>query len=195
MAKSKIQRSSAHEVLSASHQEKFWARVLRADAPDACWSWLGKTDKDGYGYLYVPYPEGARHSEGAHRVAWQLTHKRAIPVDRELDHICRNTRCVKPAHLDLVTSRENTLRGEGPSAQEARQTHCRRGHELSGDNLMVVSKRSGREYRECRTCSRAKLASLRQRRKDDGCCIDCGKKIERLIRCAECLQRRKDRKV
>ena len=34
------------------------------------------------------------------------------------DHLCRNTACVNPAHLEIVTSRENTLGGIGIDAKK-----------------------------------------------------------------------------
>lgn len=51
------------------------------------------------------------------------------------------------AHLEAVTIGENVKRGEGPSVQYGRRTHCGRGHELSGDNVQYHH-----GYRVCRTC-------------------------------------------
>jgi hypothetical protein len=72
-----------------------------------------------------------------------------------LDHLCRNKACVNPAHLEPVTNRENVLRGVGLSAENARKTHCKRGHPLSGDNV-VVSK--GGRKRRCVACERLRDA-------------------------------------
>jgi hypothetical protein len=34
-----------------------------------------------------------------------------IPPNREIDHLCRVRSCVNPAHLEVVTNRENCRRG------------------------------------------------------------------------------------
>lgn len=54
-----------------------------------------------------------------------------------LDHLCRVRGCVNPAHLEIVDNTTNILRGEGPTAQNARKTHCKRGHELNAENVRV----------------------------------------------------------
>lgn len=57
--------------------------------------------------------------------------------------------CVNPAHLEIVTQRENMRRGI--NAHIVRTGRCKRGHEMSGDNLTPPGKNG---KRECRTCRR-----------------------------------------
>lgn len=60
----------------------------------------------------------------------------------------RNTCCVNPDHLEIVTSKENILRGASFSAVNAAKTHCVRGHAFTPEN--TLQKASG--SRECRLC-------------------------------------------
>lgn len=125
-----------------------------AGAPDhqGCMAWLGPVDAQGYG----------RHGkEWAHRFVYEMT-VGPIPSGLQLDHLCRNRRCVNPDHLEPVTSRENTLRGDGPTAQNARKSHCHRGHPFSGDNLFVRSDGT----RRCRACHNLRTAASARRRRD-----------------------------
>src|SRR3989304_2992011 len=50
-----------------------------------------------------------------------------IPNGLTIDHLCRVRRCVNPDHMEPVTMLVNCLRGEGPTAKQARQTHCKNG--------------------------------------------------------------------
>jgi hypothetical protein len=133
-----------------SARDRFERRVDRS-GENGCWNWTGSLTPGGYGRLRV---DGLRPA--AHRFSYEL-HIGLIPDGLQLDHLCRNRRCVNPAHLEPVTARENTLRGEAPSARRARQTHCVRGHAFSGGNLRL--KPSGK--RECRACDRAGQRSRR----------------------------------
>jgi hypothetical protein len=67
-----------------------------------------------------------------------------------LDHLCRNRGCVNPAHMEQVSQRENVLRGVGLTAINAKKTICKRGHPLTGKNVMWRSKPS--VMRQCRAC-------------------------------------------
>lgn len=84
-----------------------------------------------------------------------------VPDGLEIDHLCRNPACMNPKHLEAVTHRVNVLRSNAPTAQRARQTHCRHGHELSGDNL-YLDPTTG--YRKCRACGRRRADAKRRTR-------------------------------
>lgn len=120
-----------------------------------CWEWQGSLSK-GYGCCFY----GGRNL-GAHRVVYQLL-KGEIPKGLQLDHLCRNPRCVRPSHLEPVTARINTLRGETVTAENVKKTHCPKGHMLAGENLRPVDMRRG--WRQCRTCANYnKMLSSRRR--------------------------------
>lgn len=87
----------------------------------------------------------------SHRFAYELL-VGPVPEGMQLDHLCRNRWCCNPEHLELVTPRENTLRGVGPSAVNAVKTHCKNGHEFTPENTRV-DQRTGE--RGCWTCRRA----------------------------------------
>lgn len=108
-----------------------------------CWEWTASLDKKGYGQF-----ELNGRNRRAHEVAYELL-RGIIPDGLEPDHVCKNTRCINPDHLEPVTHRENVLRGTSPMAINARKTHCGRGHELSGRNLGVRD--GGNRY--CKRCS------------------------------------------
>lgn len=120
--------------------DRFREKVEMAE--DGCHNFVGWKRPDGYGQIWVD-----RKMRRAHRIAYELFIG-PIPDGLVVDHLCRNRACVNPAHLEAVTHGENVLRGVNPAAQRSRQTHCQRGHELTGDNLYTHGGR-----RRCRTCN------------------------------------------
>lgn len=136
---------------------RFWAKVDRRD-DDSCWPWLAST-RMGYGRIFPKAGVGI----AAHRFAYELLIG-PIPEGLVIDHLCRNRGCMNPAHMEPVTNAENVLRGDGPTAQRARQTHCKRGHELTPDNLLK-DKVGKRRCKLCRRIRQQHLRSLRPRRK------------------------------
>lgn len=86
----------------------------------------------------------------AHRVSWKLL-VGPIATGIQLDHLCRNRKCVNPDHLEPVTQRENIHR----SPLKGSETHCRNGHEYA---VVGVYMRRDRNTRMCRECRRVNMA-------------------------------------
>lgn len=124
--------------------------------PNGCWLWQGTPHKarasdPGYGRW---------GQKKAHRVAWEAKNG-PVPEGLHLDHFfCDTTMCVNPDHVRPVTIRENVYRGSNPSTFNLAKTHCKRGHELTPENL--VKSKNGRR---CLLCSRIHGAKQRQREK------------------------------
>ncbi len=137
--------------------ERFWSRVDKSAGPDACWLWTASLNRSGYGQFWI----GTKNHR-AHRLAW-IEIRGPIPDGLVLDHLCRNRACVNPAHLEVVTHRENILRGVGPSAKHAVQTHCKRGHEFTPENTVPFKSANGRMRRGCRICLYRSQAEYRAR--------------------------------
>jgi hypothetical protein len=126
---------------------RFWSRV---DASGDCWIWLGfRSTKGGYGELTI-----ARRRVRAHRFAYEEVVGPIAP-GLEIDHLCCNTACVNPDHLEPVTREEN-LRRRGQ-----RRTHCASGHEYTPENTIIRTD-SGRK---CRVCRRAVVRAYKARRR------------------------------
>ena len=119
---------------------------------DGCWNWTGYVKPNGYGQFF--FDGDLRY---AHRVAHALFIG-PIPDGLNIDHLCRNKRCVNPAHLEAVTQRENVLRG-----LIGRRTHCKNGHEYTPENTTITKAGS----RECKTCRRRWRLETAQRTREE----------------------------
>lgn len=146
---------------------RFWPNVIQGVVPSTrpdlspCWLWTGTTN-GGYGSFTIPHenprPYRTGRSVRAHRWAYEYLIG-PIPEGLDLDHLCRTLRCVNPNHLEPVTRGENQRRGTSLWAQNARKTHCRRGHPFTPENILDPV--SGR--RECRECKREHGRQRRRR--------------------------------
>jgi hypothetical protein len=113
-----------------------------------CWEWTAYR-QDGYGRL-----RWGSTMESAHRIVYAWT-RGPIPRGKgrdilQLDHaVCDNRSCCNPAHLKLVFPRVNILRGKSPVANNARRTHCKRGHALPLESNIFRASGSQRVCLQC----------------------------------------------
>jgi|SRR5262252_289048 len=129
------------------------SRITFSDS--GCWEW------EWEGRSIYPRMNIARKPIQVYRLVYTLYHRCGIPKPLVIDHLCKNPKCVNPTHLELVTQRENVLRGSGFTALHAQKTHCISNHLLSGDNLYI----SPEGFRRCRTCARRRSTEREARRK------------------------------
>lgn len=135
--------------MRGSVRMRFWSKVVRdgpipTARPDLgpCWLWIGSISS-GYGNIRI-----LGKSLLAHRIAYELANG-PIPDGHELDHLCRITNCVRPAHLEPVPHRVNMARGI-----RATRTECQHGHKLTFENTILERGKFG-TVRRCRKCRAA----------------------------------------
>lgn len=149
------------ELLTIDQQkESFLMNKIQVDTTTDCWNWRGYVDKGGYGRISLYGKQ-----ESAHRVFYAL---KIGPIPRgkakdipQIDHLCKNRRCCNPEHLELVSFKENILRGDSPSALHAKQVLCKRGHTLP-TYPNYYRKNSGRSERVCLICRKEIESSLKR---------------------------------
>jgi hypothetical protein len=90
------------------------------DPVTGCWNWQRYKDDKGYGVIKR---RGKNYQ--AHRYLYEK-HKGKIPGELQLDHLCRNTSCVNPGHLEPVTNAENTRRGLNAKLNKEQVTEIKR---------------------------------------------------------------------
>lgn len=132
--------------------ERFAASFIQI--PSGCWVWTRTIGHYDYALFYAQ-----KRVVYGHRFIYELIYGE-LPLELlVIDHLCRETRCVNPAHLEAVTHQENTRRG----MVLLKRTRCIRGHEFTDDNVIVGINRYGTKRRTCRKCYRVKNAAREAR--------------------------------
>lgn len=152
-------------------EERFWAKV---EITDGCWLWTARLTSSGYGQISEPLGGGRVRMHMAHKWLFEQS-VGPVPRGMTLDHLCHNAdptcnagsacqhrRCVRPDHLAIKSSRDNTFAGRTPAAINAAKDVCWRGHSLSGDNLYITKNKGGRQ---CRACVNIRKAEARIRKR------------------------------
>ena len=96
--------------------ERFWAKVNKVDT--GCWLWMAHKNAGGYGTFRV---NGKMVL--AYRFSYELEHD-PVPEGLFLDHRCGVRACVNPAHLRVVTRKQN---GENLTVIQSNNTSGVRG--------------------------------------------------------------------
>ena len=134
---------------------------LKAEGTDIIWA--GHLFSTGYGLLTI-----LGKPRLVHRLAWEATHG-AIPPNKQIDHVkargCLSRACCNPDHLEIVTLKENVLRGDSITAENARKLRCINSHPLDGGNLYIWIDGKGNKHRICRECVRTNKRAFRARQK------------------------------
>ena len=107
-----------------------------------CWRWVGSHDAEDYGRFY-----SGKHSYRPYRLTYEWKTNAPFPVGLVPDHLCRNTWCVNPDHIEPVTKRVNVLRGNSPPAYNVLKTHCKQGHPFEESTTY-----RWKTQRQCRRC-------------------------------------------
>jgi hypothetical protein len=78
------------------------------DLKTGCWNWK-RIHKNGNAKGYATSIRRNGISRPAYRFMWEEKHGE-IPVGLDIDHLCKNRRCVNPQHLEAVSRAENIQR-------------------------------------------------------------------------------------
>ena len=135
---------------------RFWDKVDK-DGENSCWLWKASCTTLGYGRFSY---NGIKCY--AHRFIYEATIGK-VPDGYELDHLCRNPRCVNPSHLEPVRHRVNCQRGltgYKTGLLNKSKTHCPMGHPYDEENTIYDKK----NQRTCRICRRISKLHCRLRK-------------------------------
>jgi len=138
-------------------EQRFWDKVNK-DGPlvrpelGPCWEWTGNTAvRGGYGRFKV-------NGKMVYAGRWYYERVNGpVLQGLELDHLCRNTSCVNPAHLEPVTRKENARRG----LNGILFVHCKNGHPVNNRN----TRRTKNGWRICRICNLKAVKRYQARKK------------------------------
>lgn len=87
--------------------------------------WIAKTRKGNGRYALIRLDGVERYM---HRAMYEQEIG-PIPAGMQIDHLCRQTRCINPAHLEVVCPSENTRRGRSTKLTLEQARRAKHGRE------------------------------------------------------------------
>lgn len=116
------------------------------DSSTECWNWDNKivNGTNLYGRFYYNDVRYAAH------VFSYMIYVGDIMEESDTDHLCRNTKCVNPKHLENVSELENIRRSRGVFNSDP--NFCPNGHEYS-----VTGMDNRIDSIRCSECRRIKI--------------------------------------
>lgn len=149
--------------------ERFFKKVKKTDY---CWLWTSAKTKGGYG-IFGDYKEKRGHIL-AHRFSYELHFGK---FDRKMFvlHKCDVRNCIRPDHLFLGTSADNTRDAKEKGRIynvdihniNRNKTHCIRGHEFNELNTRIrteIRNNKIQNSRRCLICSRLYYEESKKKR-------------------------------
>ncbi len=138
--------------------ERFLSKIIIQEL--GCWEWQGALTEKGYGIFW----DGSINVS-AHRYSYEWFNNCKLPKyiagGLQIDHLCRNRRCVNPDHLELVTQRENLKRGNTGwylKLKQTSKTHCPQGHPYNKENTYITPNNK----RQCKICKNTRQIIKRE---------------------------------
>lgn len=138
--------------------EKRIMNKVFVDEKTRCWEWTGalfKKPHGDYGQLRMGGRKGGLRR--AHVVSYEFF-VGEIEKGNEIDHLCHNTICVNPEHLEAVSHTVNMGR-----RKDRGLPNCRYGHPYTPETTYI----NVRGSRECRVCIKERSLASYYRKKLD----------------------------
>ena len=124
--------------------ERFYNKV---DKTQTCWNWTAGINYKGYS----KFGYNGKTVYGHRFIYEQIIGP--IAQGLQIDHLCRNRKCVNPEHLEAVTLAENLRRQHLEPNSNGMKTNCPKGHEYT--------RTDSRGKRVCQTCKNIWAVSKR----------------------------------
>lgn len=131
--------------LTIEQQVRFFSYVQRDVGEHGCWMWKGYHG----GARKRPCFRANGHNFSPRRIAWELQDKGELgPKVYLFPTVCEHVWCIRPEHMTWQVGGGNM-----------RRKKCRRGHELTEDNVYITTQGK----RACRRCIQRTGQARRER--------------------------------
>lgn len=145
----------AAKMTDADYIARWKARCVLNE--QGCWLWQGWCHPIGYAETSF---RGKTYR--LHRLMFELHHGYKVLPGWDVCHTCDVKNCVNPLHLfaghRMLNMQDMKAKGR---CRNQKVTHCPRGHELAGENLLL----DNRGWRKCRICEKERQRRQWQRGK------------------------------